>query len=217
MLTIAFVFAAYLLGSISFAVLMSKAFGLPDPRSYGSGNPGATNVLRSGKKAAAVLTLLGDGAKGWLAVFVAMQFAARDEQGALLIAVVALAVFLGHVFPIFLRFKGGKGVATALGVLLALNVWLGLCALVTWLLVAVLFRFSSLAALTAAAGAPIYALALGLPYEWVLASGIILMLLIWRHKNNIRNLLAGKEPRIGKRDAASIAEDKTAPGDNRSA
>jgi acyl phosphate:glycerol-3-phosphate acyltransferase len=199
MLTIAFVFAAYLLGSISFAVLMSKAFGLPDPRSYGSGNPGATNVLRSGKKAAAVLTLLGDGAKGWLAVFVAMQFAARDEQGALLIAVVALAVFLGHVFPIFLRFKGGKGVATALGVLLALNVWLGLCALVTWLLVAVLFRFSSLAALTAAAGAPIYALALGLPYEWVLASGIILMLLIWRHKNNIRNLLAGKEPRIGKR------------------
>lgn len=202
MLTIAFVVAAYLLGSISFAVLMSKAFGLPDPRSYGSGNPGATNVLRSGRKAAAVLTLLGDAAKGWLAVFVAMQFAARDEQGALLVAAVALAVFLGHLFPVFLRFKGGKGVATALGVLLALNVWVGLCALVTWLLVAVLFRFSSLAALTAAAGAPIYALVLGLPREWVLASGIILMLLIWRHKKNIRNLLAGKEPRIGKRGAA---------------
>src|SRR3989338_7993601 len=193
MLTIAFVVAAYLLGSISFAVLMSKAFGLPDPRSYGSGNPGATNVLRSGRKAAAVLTLLGDAAKGWLAVFVAMQFATRDEQGALLVA----------------------AVATALGVLLALNIWLGLCALATWLLVAVLFRFSSLAALTAAAGAPIYALVLGLPREWVLASGIILMLLIWRHKKNIQNLLAGKEPRIGKRNAT--ASDKTAPGDNRSA
>jgi len=200
-MTLIFVVAAYLLGSVSFAVLMSKAFGLPDPRSYGSGNPGATNVLRSGKKAAAVLTLLGDAAKGWLAVFVAMWFAPRDEQGVLLIAAVALAVFLGHLFPVFLRFKGGKGVATALGVLLALDVWLGLCALVTWLLVAVLFRFSSLAALTAAAGAPIYAMALGLPREWVLVSGIILMLLIWRHKSNIRNLLAGKEPRIGKRDA----------------
>jgi len=202
-----FIVTAYLLGSISFAVLMSKAFGLPDPRSYGSGNPGATNVLRSGKKAAAVLTLLGDAAKGWLAVFAAMWFAPRDEQGVLLVAAVALAVFLGHLFPVFLRFKGGKGVATALGVLLALNVWLGLCALVTWLLVAVLFRFSSLAALTAAAGAPIYALVLGLPREWVLASGIILMLLIWRHKKNIQNLLAGKEPRIGKRGAAPKADE----------
>ena len=202
MLTIAFVVAAYLLGSISFAVLMSKAFGLPDPRSYGSGNPGATNVLRSGKKAAAALTLLGDAAKGWLAVFVAMQFATRDEQGALLIAAVALAVFLGHLFPVFLRFKGGKGVATALGVSLALNIWLGLGALLTWLLVPALFRLSSLAALTAAVGAPIYALALGLPREWVLASGIMSVLLIWRHKSNIRNLLAGKETRIGKRDAA---------------
>ncbi|HEU0234174.1 MAG TPA: glycerol-3-phosphate 1-O-acyltransferase PlsY [Gallionella sp.] len=200
-----FIVAAYLLGSISFAVLMSKAFGLPDPRSYGSGNPGATNVLRSGKKAAAVLTLLGDAAKGWLAVFVAMQFATRDEQGVLLVAAVVLAVFLGHIFPVFLRFRGGKGVATALGVLLALNVWLGLCALATWLLVAVLFRFSSLAALVAAAGAPIYAMVLGLPREWVLASGIILMLLIWRHKKNIQNLLAGKEPRIGKRGAAPKA------------
>jgi len=202
MTNLLFVVAAYLLGSISFAVLMSKAFGLPDPRSYGSGNPGATNVLRSGKKAAAALTLLGDAAKGWLAVFVAMQFAVRDEQGALLIAAVALAVFLGHLFPVFLRFKGGKGVATALGVLLALSVWLGLGALATWLLMALLFRFSSLAALTAAAGAPIYALMLGLPREWVLASATMLALLIWRHKKNIRNLLAGKEPRIGKRSEA---------------
>src|SRR3989338_5281980 len=205
MLTIAFVVAAYLLGSISFAVLMSKAFGLPDPRSYGSGNPGATNVLRTGKKAAAVLTLLGDAAKGWLAVFVAIQFTARDEQVVLLVAAVALAVFLGHVFPVFLRFKGGKGVATALGVLLALNVWLGLGALATWMLMALVFRISSLAALAAAVIAPAYAVLLGLPREWALASGVLAMLLIWRHKSNIRNILAGKEPRIGKRDAVSIA------------
>ena len=217
MLTIVFIVAAYLLGSISFAVLTSKAFGLPDPRSYGSGNPGATNVLRTGKKAAAVLTLLGDAAKGWLAVFVAIQFTARDEQGVLLVAAVALAVFLGHVFPVFLRFKGGKGVATALGVLLALNVWLGLGALATWMLMALVFRISSLAALTAAVIAPVYAVLLGLPREWALASGILAMLLIWRHKSNIRNILAGKEPRIGKRDAVSIAGDKTAPADNRSA
>ena len=202
MTNLIFIVAAYLLGSVSFAVLMSKAFGLPDPRSYGSGNPGATNVLRSGKKAAAALTLLGDAAKGWLAVFVAMWFAPRDERGALLIAAVALAVFLGHLFPVFLRFKGGKGVATALGVLLALNVWLGLCVLATWLMVALLFRFSSLAALTAAAGAPVYALVLGLPHEWVLACGIMLLLLLWRHKKNLQNLLAGTEPRIGKRGAA---------------
>ncbi|MDO8464776.1 MAG: glycerol-3-phosphate 1-O-acyltransferase PlsY [Gallionella sp.] len=217
MLTIVFIVAAYLLGSISFAVLMSKAFGLPDPRSYGSGNPGATNVLRTGKKAAAVLTLLGDAAKGWLAVFVAIQFTARDEQGVLLVAAVALAVFLGHVFPVFLRFKGGKGVATALGVLLALNVWLGLGALATWMLMALVFRISSLAALTAAAAAPVYAVLLGLPREWALASGVLAMLLIWRHKSNIRNILAGKEPRLGKRSAASTASDKTAPVDNRSA
>jgi len=189
-----FIVAAYLLGSISFAVLMSKAFDLPDPRSYGSGNPGATNVLRSGKKAAAVLTLLGDAAKGWAAVFLAIQFALSDVQ----IALVVLAVFLGHIFPVFLHFKGGKGVATALGVLLALNVWVGLGALATWLLMALVFRFSSLAALSAAAGAPVYAVLLGLPREWVLASGIMSLLLIWRHKKNIQNLLAGKEARIGK-------------------
>jgi len=201
MTNLIFVVAAYLLGSVSFAVLMSKAFGLPDPRSYGSGNPGATNVLRSGKKAAAVLTLLGDAAKGWLAVFVAMRFAPHDDHYLALVAVVALAVFLGHVFPVFLRFRGGKGVATALGVLLALNVWLGVGALATWLLMALLFRISSLAALSATVGVPVYALALGMPREWVLASGIMSLLLIWRHKKNVRNLLAGKEPRIGRRDA----------------
>jgi acyl phosphate:glycerol-3-phosphate acyltransferase len=197
MLTIVFVIAAYLLGSISFAVITSKLFALPDPRSYGSGNPGATNVLRSGKKAAAALTLFGDAAKGWLAVFLAIWFELSDVQ----IALVALAVFLGHVFPIFLRFKGGKGVATALGVLLALNVWVGLGGLATWLIVVAVFRLSSLAALVAAAATPAYAVLMGLPREWVLASGIMSLLLIWRHKNNIRNLLAGKEARIGSKKA----------------
>ena len=197
MLTIVFVVAAYLVGSISFAIISSKLFSLPDPRSYGTGNPGATNVLRSGRKAAAALTLFGDAAKGWLAVFVAMQFATPDEQGAVLIAAVALAVFIGHLFPVFLRFKGGKGVATALGVLLALNVWLGLCVFVTWLVVAFAFRYSSLAALTASAGAPVYAMAINLPLEWVLATGIMSLLLFWRHKKNIKNLLAGTEEKIG--------------------
>jgi len=197
MLTIVFVIAAYLLGSISFAVITSKLFALPDPRTYGSGNPGATNVLRSGKKAAAALTLFGDAAKGWLAVFLAIWFVLPDVQ----IALVALAVFLGHVFPVFLRFKGGKGVATALGVLLALNVWLGLGGLATWLLVAAVFRLSSLAALVAAVATPVYAVLLGLPREWVLASGVMSLLLIWRHKNNIQNLLAGKEAKIGSKKA----------------
>ena len=200
MTTLVFVVCAYLIGSVSFAVLMSKAFSLPDPRTYGSHNPGATNVLRSGKKAAAALTLLGDAAKGWLAVWAAQHFMPGDTT---LVAVVALAVFLGHVFPIFLRFKGGKGVATALGVLLALNVWLGLAALATWLVVALVFRMSSLAALMAAVGAPIYAVLLGMPREYVLASVLISLLLIWRHKSNIRNLLAGKEGKIGSKKADS--------------
>ena len=195
MLTLVFIVAAYLLGSISFAVVTSKVFGIADPRTYGSGNPGATNVLRSGKKAAAALTLLGDAAKGWLAVFLAIQFALPD----VLVALVFLAVFLGHIFPVFLKFKGGKGVATALGVLLALNIWLGLAALATWLVIALVFRLSSLAALMAAVGAPIYAMVLGLPGVWVLAAAIMSMLLIWRHKSNIQNLMTGKESRIGKK------------------
>src|SRR5512146_3090496 len=197
MTTLIFVVCAYLLGSVSFAVLTSKAFGLADPRTYGSGNPGATNVLRSGKKAAAALTLLGDAAKGWIAVVLAIMFGAHSAQGVTTIALVALAVCLGHLFPVFLKFKGGKGVATALGVLLALNVWLGLAALGTWLVIALVFRLSSLAALVAATGAPVYAMVLGLPREWVLASAIMSLLLIWRHKSNIQNLLAGKESRIG--------------------
>ena len=197
MLTIVFVIAAYLLGSVSFAVITSKLFGLADPRTYGSGNPGATNVLRSGKKAAAALTLFGDAAKGWLAVFLAIHFSPPDVSYTMLAAAVALAVFIGHLFPVFLRFKGGKGVATALGVLLALNVWVGLGGLATWLFIALVFRYSSLAALAAAFATPVYAVLLGLPREWVLASGIMSLLLFWRHKSNIRNLLAGKESKIG--------------------
>ncbi len=197
MLTIVFVIAAYLLGSISFAVVTSKAFGIADPRTYGSGNPGATNVLRSGKKAAAALTLFGDAAKGWLAVFLAMQLGLSNVQ----IALVALVVFIGHLFPIFLNFKGGKGVATALGVLLALSGWLGLAVLATWLFMAVVFRYSSLSALVAAIAAPLYAFMLGLPHEWVLASLVMSLLLIWRHKSNIQNLLAGKESKIGSKKA----------------
>jgi len=205
MTTLIFVVSAYLLGSVSFAVLMSKAFGLADPRTYGSGNPGATNVLRSGKKAAAVLTLLGDAAKGWLAVFLAIKFAPHDGDGLLMVALVALAVFLGHVFPIFLKFQGGKGVATALGVLLALSGWMGLAVLGTWLLVAVVFRYSSLSALIAAVAAPIYAMLFQLRPELVFATAIMSMLLIWRHKNNIQNLMTGKESKIGskKKEAQS--------------
>jgi len=205
MTTLIFVVCAYLLGSISFAVLTSKAFALPDPRTYGSGNPGATNVLRSGKKAAAALTLLGDAAKGWLAVFLAIRFAPHDGEGLLLVALVALAVFVGHIFPVFLKFKGGKGVATALGVLLALSGWLGLAVLGTWLLVAVVFRYSSLSALVAAIAAPVYAMLFQLRPELVLAIAAMSLLLIWRHKTNIQNLMTGKESRIGgeKKDAQS--------------
>jgi len=197
MLTLIFVVAAYLLGSVSFAVVTSKAFGIADPRSYGSGNPGATNVLRSGKKSAAALTLLGDAAKGWLAVFLAIKFAPHDGAGLMMVGLVALAVFLGHVFPIFLKFKGGKGVATALGVLLALNIWIGLAVLGTWLFMAVVFRYSSLSALVAAIAAPIYVMIFHMRPELVIATAIMSMLLIWRHKSNIQNLMSGKESKIG--------------------
>ncbi|MEI8385942.1 MAG: glycerol-3-phosphate 1-O-acyltransferase PlsY, partial [Nitrosomonadaceae bacterium] len=157
MMTMIFILLAYLLGSISFALVSSWIFNLPDPRTYGSGNPGATNVLRSGKKAAAVLTLLGDAGKGGLAIILAQHFAVTWNLGDETIAAVALAVLLGHIFPVFLRFEGGKGVATAVGILLGLNLAMGLLAILTWILVAVIWRISSLAALIAAALAPIYA------------------------------------------------------------
>ncbi len=198
MTSVIFILAAYLIGSISFAVLTSKAFGLPDPRTFGSKNPGATNVLRTGKKLAAALTLLGDGAKGWLAVFLSQHLAPAYGLDETVVAAAAVAVFLGHVYPVFFGFYGGKGVATALGILLALNPWLGLAALVTWLLAARLWRISSLSALIAAGLAPLYALALLDAGVLVAAVAVLCVLLIWRHKSNIQNLLSGKEGAIGK-------------------
>ena len=190
---------AYLLGSISFGVLASWVFSLPDPRTYGSRNPGATNVLRSGKKAAAVRTLAGDAGKGWLSVMLAQHFAPVLGFGGGAIAAVALAVFLGHLFPIFLRFQGGKGVATALGILLGFNPWMGLLAVAIWITVAAIWRISSLSALAAAALAPIYAVFfLGFDAR-TFTILVMSLLLIWRHKSNIANLLAGTEARIGKR------------------
>ena len=197
MATTAFILIAYLVGSLSFAVIVSRAFGLPDPHSYGSGNPGATNVLRTGRKSAALLTLIGDGAKGWVAVFLARQLAFQygvDEAG---IAGVALAAFIGHLYPVFFGFRGGKGVATALGVLLAINPWLGLGTLGTWIVIAVFFRISSLAALIAAVFAPLYDLWLSGPRLMTLAVAAMSVFLIWRHEANIRRLLRGEEGRIG--------------------
>ncbi|MFZ6816910.1 glycerol-3-phosphate 1-O-acyltransferase PlsY [Undibacterium sp. Ji22W] len=191
------IIAAYLIGSISFAVVVSRLFGLSDPRTYGSKNPGATNVLRSGNKAAAALTLLGDGFKGWLAVWLAMYFQQKFELTSDTIAAVGLAVFIGHLWPVFFKFVGGKGVATALGVLLAVNVWLGLATFVTWLVVAYAFRYSSLAALIAALFAPFYyGLLFGADLT-LLAVAIMSGLLIYRHGANIGNLMQGKESRIG--------------------
>lgn len=215
------ILAAYLLGSISFAVVVSKLMRLQDPRTYGSGNPGATNVLRTGNKAAAVLTLLGDAFKGWLAVWLAMR--APAPLVGTLVPLVMVAVFLGHLYPIFLRFKGGKGVATALGILLAVQPWLGLAVLATWLIVAVFFRYSSLAAVVAALFAPLYYL-FGGNVLWPLdarigvALGALALLLLYKHRANIERLLAGKEPRIGdgKRKAATEANAAGKPGQNAS-
>ena len=188
---------AYLLGSISFAVLVSKVFRLADPRTYGSKNPGATNVLRSGNKLAAVLTLIGDCAKGWLAVWLALQLDEQFALGEAGIALIALAVFLGHLWPVFLRFAGGKGVATALGILLGLNPILGLATLVTWSVIAYAFRYSSLAALVSAIFAPFYyGLLFGADIK-LFAVLIMSGLLIYRHHKNIANLLSGKESRLG--------------------
>lgn len=190
---------AYLLGSVSFAVFVSRAFALPDPRTYGSGNPGATNVLRTGRKAAAVLTLLGDGLKGWVAVFLAQRYGADPALAA---AIAGLAVVVGHVLPVFHGFAGGKGVSTAAGALFGLSVWLGLGTLATWILIAVFFRISSLAALVSAVFAPVFTVML---FDWrhpylVAVCGISIILLI-RHKSNIAKLVAGTEGKIGERSA----------------
>lgn len=190
------VITAYLLGSVSFAVVVSRAFRLPDPREYGSGNPGATNVLRSGRQSAAVLTLLGDCGKGWLAVFVTGQWMA--EGTAMAMALAAVAVILGHMYPVFHGFKGGKGVATALGALLALSPYLGLGVLTTWITIAGFFRYSSLAALISALFAVFFTLILfSASHPFFFAVIVIATLLVWRHRSNIRNLLAGKESRLG--------------------
>ena len=196
--SLAFVVAAYLIGSVSFAVLTSKAFGLPDPHSYGSKNPGATNVLRTGNKAAAALTLAGDGVKGFLAVFLAQKLGSSFGVADWTVPAVALAVFVGHVFPVFHRFAGGKGVATSAGIVLALYWPLGLALTVLWLIMAVGFKISSLAALTTATLAPIGAFLVfgNAATAWALVA--ISLLLFWRHESNIRQLLAGSERTIGR-------------------
>jgi glycerol-3-phosphate acyltransferase PlsY len=190
--------AAYLLGSISFAIVVSRAFRLPDPHEYGSGNPGATNVLRTGNRAAALLTLVGDGLKGLLAVILAGVAVNALGLPAWVVPAAALAVFLGHLFPVFHGFAGGKGVSTAAGIVYALHWPLGVLLMVSWLAMALVFRISSLAALTAAALMPVggfyfFGNALN---TWTLAA--IAVLLFWRHRANIRQLLDGKEKRIGR-------------------
>lgn len=198
MITLIVTLTAYLIGSLSFAVIVSRAYGLPDPRSYGSGNPGATNVLRTGKKPPAALTLIGDSAKGWLAVYLAAVFAAPDAVQAT-VAAAAVAVVLGHIYPVFFRFQGGKGVATVLGALIGLNVYLAAGTVATWLIMAVFFRISSLAALVAAVFAPFFtALLYNITHPYFAAVVVISMLLVWRHKANIRNIFAGTEGRIGR-------------------
>ena len=185
--------AAYLLGSVPFAMISSRIFGLADPRSYGSGNPGATNVLRSGNKKAALVTLIGDALKGWAAVFIAQKTGFSDN----VIGLVALAVFFGHLFPVFLKFKGGKGVATAAGVLLALEPLLGLAVLGTWLFVAFAFRYSSLAAVLAAGLAPVYQVLMHGGNGQTLVVGVLALALIGKHWQNLQRLLGGQEAKIG--------------------
>lgn len=197
MVTIALAIGAYLLGSIPFAVVVSRALGLPDPRSYGSGNPGATNVLRTGSKLAAVLTLIGDGGKGAAAVLLARILAPRFGAGDEAVALAAMAVFVGHLYPLFLGFRGGKGVATAAGAFLALSPSLGLILGGVWLATAALFRFSSLAALAAAGVAPFAAAGLWGWHPYTAVTLSMAALLVWRHRANIQKLVAGTEARIG--------------------
>jgi acyl phosphate:glycerol-3-phosphate acyltransferase len=191
MQTAAAIFAAYCLGSISFAIVVSWLLRLPDPRSYGSKNPGATNVLRTGRRAAAVLTLAGDAGKGWAAVWLAAFFTTE-------VALAGLAAFLGHLFPVFHRFQGGKGVATAAGVLFGLDWRVGLGAVVTWLVIVACLRYSSLASLIAALFAP-FAAALLLGWQSAIIVGAMSALLFWRHRGNIARLVAGTEPRLGEK------------------
>ena len=196
------VLVAYLLGSISFAVVVSRLMGLSDPRTFGSKNPGATNVLRSGSKAAAILTLLLDAAKGWLPVFLVVQYGDAYGLYSGALALVAVAAFLGHVYPIFFKFKGGKGVATALGVVLGISPWLGLAVALTWIIMAVFFRYSSLASVTAAIFAPFYyVLASGVAWnmDGIIAAALVFIagFLLLRHAENLSRLIKGTESRLG--------------------
>lgn len=197
--------AAYLIGSLSFAVIVSRSMGLADPRSYGSKNPGATNVLRSGNKAAAVLTLVFDALKGYVPVLLALIYGPRFGLTETTAAFVGLAAFAGHLWPVFFRFHGGKGVATAAGVLLAINPWLGLATLLSWVIIAAFFRYSSLASLVAAVFAPFYQALIWGPDLSLLAIGVMSLLLIWRHEGNIKKLLAGTESRLGGKTAPPVA------------
>jgi len=195
--------AGYLVGSLSFAVIVSRLMGLSDPRTYGSGNPGATNVLRSGSRKAAVLTLLLDALKGFVPVFLVDQLGGRIGLGEGTVALVGLAAFVGHLWPVFFRFKGGKGVATAAGVLFGFNPLLGLATLATWIIIAFFFRYSSLAAIVSAVFAPFYQLLIwgGGPIAGVVA--LMGLLLVWRHTANIQKLLAGTESKLGQKAHAA--------------
>ena len=206
--SVAAVLAAYLVGSLSFAVIVSRAMGLADPRSYGSGNPGATNVLRTGKRSAAVLTLVLDALKGYLPVFAALLLAPRLGWGTGTVAAVGLAAFLGHLWPLFFGFKGGKGVATAAGVLMAFNPLLGLATVLTWAIVAAFSRYSSLASLAAAFFAPFYQLLIWNADGTAVAIIVIGLLLVWRHEANIRKLIAGTESRLGRKAPTAAAPHK---------
>jgi glycerol-3-phosphate acyltransferase PlsY len=208
------VLAAYAIGSLSFAVIVSRAFGLADPRSYGSKNPGATNVLRSGHRAAAILTLALDALKGYLPVWLALWLSPRFGFGDITIACVGLAAFLGHLWPLFFRFEGGKGVATAAGVLLAFEWQLGAFTLATWVVIAVFFRYSSLASIVAALFAPFFDLLIWGPSARSLAIAVMSLLLLWRHSGNIRKLLAGTESKLG-RKAPAPAVPRAAHGHGR--
>ena len=201
--------AAYLIGSLSFAVIVSRVMGLNDPRTYGSGNPGATNVLRSGNRAAALLTLVFDALKGFVPVVLVDQFGARFGLHEGTTALVALAAVLGHLWPVFVRVLGGKGVATAAGVLLGINPWLGLATLATWLIVAAFFRYSSLAAIVAAVFAPFYQLLIWGGGPTAIAITVMGLLLLWRHSANIQKLLRGTESKIGQKAAAAAPHPPT--------
>jgi acyl phosphate:glycerol-3-phosphate acyltransferase len=202
------VIAGYLIGSLSFAVIVSRSMGLADPRSYGSGNPGATNVLRSGNKAAAILTLVLDALKGYVPVLLVLIYGPRLGLTETTAAWVGLAAFIGHLWPVFFRFEGGKGVATAAGALLAINPLLGAAVLVSWLIIAAFFRYSSLASIVAAVFAPFYqALIWGIE-PLLLPIALMSLLLVWRHEGNIRKLLAGTESRLGQKAATPSAPTK---------